>query len=176
MDGFKGHIIDMKHVGRYKLMVIVNNFLKANLLLEKINSESALYRAYIPKHLISITGVLAGIPVYITDEEILDYLECKVPVLDVRRLYPNEGKDKIPLSRVCVTFRTNLLPERAKLFCCATRVLPFIRKVDLCEKCLRYGHRTMNCKGARRCKQCGERHNEGEFENCQGPQKCANCK
>lgn len=177
LENFKGFIVDMKYVGRHKILVTVSNFIKANMLVDKLN-EATEYHAFVPKHLVTIAGVIAGIPAHITEAEILEEIESEASVVEVRRLYRRNGKEEATvLNRVSVTFRTNELPERVKLFSCVTRVLPFFRKVDFCSHCLRYGHRTNNCKGARRCRKCGNRHEEeDEYEQCDNPVKCANCR
>lgn len=177
IQGLRGHIIDMKYVGRYKIIVLLNNFIKANLMVQTLNEENTYYRAYIPAHLVAITGKITGIPTHITEEEIKNDLECESQVLQVRRLHRYEEGVKIPVNTVSIMFRANQLPEKVKLMSCVTRVLPFVRRVDLCEKCLRYGHRTVNCKGARRCRQCGNRHDEeSEYDQCQKPIRCAGCR
>lgn len=177
MQGLRGHIIDMKYVGRFKIIVLLNNFIKANLLLQKLNAESKYYRAYIPTHLVAITGKITGIPTHLTEEEIKSDLECEEPVLQVRRLDRYIEGRKVPSNAISVTFRAKQLPEKVRLFSCTAQVLPFTKRVDLCEKCLRYGHRTINCNGSRRCRRCGNRHEEeAEYEECQKPIKCANCR
>lgn len=177
IEGIRGHIVDMKYVGRFKVMVIINNFLKANLLVEKINTQSTTYKAYVPSHLVSMTGVIAGVPIDLTDDEIRDGLDSEFTVLRVSRLHRFANNERIPLARISVTFRANQLPDRVRLFDCPARILPFVRKVDLCEHCLRFGHRTLNCRGSRRCHQCSEQHEDDQqYERCENPVKCANCK
>lgn len=177
MQGLRGHIIDMKYVGRFKIIVLLNNFLKANLLVQKMNAEDNYYQAYIPAHLVTVTGKITGVPTHITEKDIEDDLESEVPVLQARRLHRYIDGKKLPTSAISVTFRASQLPEKVRLFSCVTRVLPFIKKVTLCEKCLRYGHLTNNCNGARRCQQCGNRHeDEAEYKACQKPIRCANCR
>lgn len=177
MEGIGGHIIDMKYVGQFKIIILLNSFIKANQLVEKINSSKDTYKAYIAKHLISITGVISGIPADITEQEIVNNLESEVPILEVKRMFRYDGENKIPLNRIRIIFRANQLPDRVKLLCCATKVMPFNRKIEICGKCLRYGHRIANCKGSRRCQRCGIRHeHENEYESCLKPMKCVNCK
>lgn len=177
IEASRGHIMDMKYLGRFKIMVLVNNFIKANMLVEAINAPNGDYRAYVPRHLVTITGKIAGIPADITEGEIQLGIQSEYPVVQVRRLCRWENNVQIPMNRVSVTFRASELPEKIKLFSCVTRILPFTRKVELCEKCLRYGHRTANCRGARRCARCGERHEEeNEYNYCEKPVKCASCR
>lgn len=176
LDGFRGHIIDMKYLGRFKIMVLVNNFIKANTLVEMINASEGDYRAYIPSHSVTISGIIAGVPADITEEEVQLGLDSEWPVVRVRRLHRRENNVQIPLNRMSVTFRSSKLPEKVRLFSCITRILPFIRKVELCEKCLRYDHRILNCKGVERCKNCGDRYEEtNHYDACENPVKCASC-
>lgn len=174
----KTYVIDMKYVGKYKIIVFLNNFNKANELVHIINTKNVIYRAYVPKHLVSISGVVSGVEVDLEEEFIRQNMECEVPIMGVRRMtryVPGEGK--IPISRICVTFRSNELPKSVKLLCCVGSVQPFTPKVVVCDKCLRFGHRTENCRGAIRCSKCSERHeNAAQYSNCHNDAKCAHCK
>ncbi|XP_055614126.1 uncharacterized protein LOC129760500 [Uranotaenia lowii] len=123
MAGYKNFISDMKYVSRQKIIVFLSSYNKANKLVEEINASSGEYKAYIPKHLICITGIVNGIPINLDMGEIQEDTEI------------------------------------------------------VCHKCLRFGHNTTNCKGAKRCDKCAERHeNDEDFENCLNPIKCANCR
>ncbi len=51
MEAFKKHIIDMKQIGRNKIMVILNSFIKANQLMDIINKEEGVYEAYVPMYI-----------------------------------------------------------------------------------------------------------------------------
>lgn len=177
IETFKRHIVDMKQISRSKIMVMLNSYTKANLLVETINNENGLYTAYIPKHVVCISGVIAGIPTDISTEQIKADLECEVPVVDVYRLNRYEGDRKVPSTRVSITFRASLLPEKIRLFCCVTKVQPFVQKVVFCQRCLRFNHKANNCKGYKRCERCTENHeNEEEFKECQKAVRCLYCK
>lgn len=176
-DTYKRHIVDMKYAGRQKILVFLNSYVKANQLVKHINESSKIYRAYVPQHLVCITGVLAGIPSEIPIEQIAEDLECEVPIVAVRRLTRFNDGIKIPTNRVSVTFRTSSLPDKVRLFCCMSRVQPFIQKVVVCLNCLRTNHRTTNCRSAKRCQRCAERHEDKlEYANCGNSKKCANCR
>lgn len=176
--GMKPYITDMKYVGKHKIMVFVSSYLKANLLVETINAGDSIYRAYVPKHVVCITGVVAGIPANIDVEQIKEEIQCEVPIIDVVRMTRyEEGVGKVPISRISVTFRAHELPRNVRMFCCSSNVQPFRPKVVICMKCLRFGHRTDNCKGARRCQRCSQRHDdEEEFRNCPKTLYCVHCK
>lgn len=134
------------------------------------------YKAYIPRHLISISGVLTGIPAEITNDEIFEGIESTKPVLSVYRLSRYVEGVKVPTNRVSVTFRTSSLPERIKLFCTSCKIYPFIRKIQFCTKCHRYNHDAQNCRGKERCKNCARIHESDGINNCISEVKCYYCK
>lgn len=172
---FRNHVTDMKYIGKYKILVYVNSYGKANHLVKMINDSSNQYKAYVPRHLVTINGVIAGIPTDITDEEIMNEIECEVPVLSVKRL--TRTAERIPTTRISVTFRASQLPDYVRVFYCSSRVRPFYQKLVMCAKCLRFNHREANCRGSKRCSVCTEQHETTEeFENCKRNVRCASCK
>lgn len=85
--------------GRWRKWRIRRSYVKANLLVEAINSGDNKYRAYVPKHLVCITGVIAGVPTDIDVEDIRMDIECEVPIVDISRMPKwHEGK-RIPINR-----------------------------------------------------------------------------
>lgn len=175
---FKKFIIDMKYVGQHKIIVFMSSYNKANSLVEVINSGEEIYKAYIPRHLVCVTGVVTGVPSNIDINELKADAECEVPIVEIKRMTKktDEGVN-IPLNRLIITFRASELPSRIKIFCCASRVTPFTPKVIVCLKCLRFGHRTDNCRGTKRCDQCTARHETiSEYQNCQNEKKCIHCR
>lgn len=177
MDHIRQFITDMKYVGQHKILVFMSSYSRANLTLKAVNNGDSIYKAYIPKHLVCVTGVLAGVPTDIDIEEIKMDLECNVPIVNVVRLTKRvDNGDRIPINRLSITFRASELPTEVRLFCCLSRVKPFTSKVVICLNCLRFGHLTDNCKGARRCKRCTLRHEtREEFQTCQKAVTCAHC-
>lgn len=173
-EEFRRYVTDMKYTGARRIMVFLSSYEKANQMIEALNVADSPYRAYIPRHLVAITGVISGIPEDISEEEILDGIDCDVPVLGVRRL--TRTAEKIPTTRVSVSFRANQLPDYVRLFCCKSNVRPFYQRVVICTRCLRFNHRENNCKGRKRCERCTEEHQTNEeYAQCQRRQKCANC-
>lgn len=177
-DGFKKFITDMKYVGRHKILVFMSSYVRANTLMETINNANGPYRAYIPRHLVSVTGVVPGIPTELDIDDIKRDLECNVPIMEVKRMTKRgDDGERVPISRISVTFRSNELPEKVRFFCCVSKVIPFIPRVVLCLKCLRFGHQQDNCRGTRRCDKCTERHEDGTDSSvCQKEEVCAHCK
>ncbi|XP_058834495.1 uncharacterized protein LOC131691840 [Topomyia yanbarensis] len=151
---------------------------KANLIVNNEKMKEDGYRAYIPRHVVCISGVLAGIPTNIDTEEILKEIDCNVPVVGVNRLTRFEEGKKIPINRVSVTFRANTLPEKLRLFCTTCKVNPFIRRVDFCKNCHRFNHKASNCRAKTRCGKCSKIHekDDDDFTNCSNEVKCYYCK
>lgn len=178
MEVYKKHIEDMKQVGRNRIMVYVNSYIKANSLMEEINKDkNGEYKAYVPMHLVCVTGIVAGVPADIPIEEIQDDMQCDVPIVSVRRMTRKEGSGRVPINRISVMFRARVLPERIRLFCCTSHVKPFIQKLVVCSKCWRFNHFADNCKSYRRCGQCLAPHEtEEEFKNCTKQMRCAHCR
>lgn len=177
MFTYKTHIMDMKNIGRNKVMVYLNNFQLANRLTNDENLRLKNYRAYIPRHLISVTGVIAGVPLDISEDEVMEDIISEYPVMQVYRMNRFIDNRKEPTQRMSITFRTSKLPTSIKIFHCSLRVRAFFKKAVLCMNCLRYNHKEENCKGKRRCQQCSRIHEDDEeYVNCQNPQRCLHCR
>ncbi|XP_053698937.1 uncharacterized protein LOC128745895 [Sabethes cyaneus] len=176
MSEFKLFISDMKYLGQFKIMVFVSSYTKANQLVEMVNNNSDTYKAYIPRHLVCISGMIAGVLTDINLGDIKGDIQCDVPIVDVVRMTKRIDNEPVPINRLIITFRAHELPSSVKLFCCYSKVFPFTPKITVCSKCLRFGHRLENCKGTKRCVKCTQRHeNDEEYNNCNS-QWCIHCR
>lgn len=173
---YKQNVINVKPLGRKKLMVHIRTAHAANQMQADRSLRQQNYKAYIPKHFLTVSGVISGVPVEMTTEEIMENISSTVPVLDVTRLHRYENGVKIPATRIGVTFRSNQLPKEVRMFCCTNTVQPFTTKAVFCTKCLRYNHRTQNCRSRQRCEKCTLFHEEDGYEECQKSVKCLHCK
>lgn len=177
MPLYKTHVTEMKQVGRNKLMVYLNNYQIANRLTTDTDLKEKNYRAYISRHLISVTGVISGVPLDISEKEIIDEIECEYPVMTVYRMNRHVNGRKEPTMRVSITFRAAKLPEHVRIFCCSVGVRAFYRKTVLCHNCLRYNHLATNCKSKRRCNNCSRIHEkEEDYDECKQPKRCLYCR
>lgn len=110
-------------------------------------------------------------------DDIKSELQSLCPILDVYRLNRFVNGAPQPTERVTVTFRTNKLPSKVKMNHTSVDVKPFIRKAILCLHCLRYNHKTEDCRSKKRCQTCGEQHADLDaYDNCQEELKCLHCK
>jgi hypothetical protein len=94
----RNHITELKYLGKNKIIVFLNSWIKANLLVEDTFLKENGYKAFIPRHLVSITGVIGGVPLDIDTEEMLQDIECAYPVLSLYRLnrWDREKSQKVP--------------------------------------------------------------------------------
>ncbi|XP_055542931.1 uncharacterized protein LOC129728510 [Wyeomyia smithii] len=149
----------------------IANKIQADKSLNKLN-----YKAYIPKHFIAISGVVTGVPIDMTLDEIMENMTCVVPILGVNRLYRYVDGEKVPASRIGITFKSNRLPSEVRMFCCNNYVKPFANKAVFCNNCLRYNHKSINCRARQRCGQCGQLHENGNNKECKELIKCLHCR
>lgn len=173
---YKQNVINVRPLGRKKLMVLTKTAQTANQLQEDQALKQQNYTAYIPKHFLTVSGVISGVPLEMTPEEIMANVSSTVPILGVTRLHRYDNGVKIPATRIGVTFRSNQIPKEVRMFCCTNTVQPFVTKAVFCQKCLRYNHRTQNCRSRQRCDKCTLSHEEEGYQQCQRTVKCLHCK
>lgn len=173
---YKQNVINVRPLGRKKLMVLTKTAQAANQLQEDDSLKQQNYTVYIPKHFLTVSGVISGVPVEMMPEEILANISSTVPILGVTRLHRYDNGVKIPATRIGVTFRSKQLPKEVRMFCCTNSVQPFVSKAVFCQKCLRYNHRTQNCRSRQRCDKCTLSHDEEGYQECQRSIKCLHCK
>lgn len=173
---YKENVLNMRPMGMKKLLVFVKSMSIANRLQGDKTMKENNYKFYVPKSFLSVTGVIAGVPADMTEDEILENMTCEVPIMSVYRLQRYINGQKVPSNRISVTFRTNKLPAEVKLYCCINRVMPFVNKPVLCGNCLRYGHKTDSCKSTRRCSVCSQQHEGTEIGDCDNKTSCLYCK
>jgi len=125
-----------------------------------------------PKSETQCKGVIRGMPVDVSEQEILD--ACGNIVQGVKRLKRREDGKWVDSEAVCLTFSKKVLPAVVTIGFEAYRVKPYVEQVVRCYKCQRLGHMSKSCKGSVRCVRCGGAHN---LENCTDKElvKCCRC-
>ncbi|XP_055528054.1 uncharacterized protein LOC129720591 [Wyeomyia smithii] len=174
---YRNYIEDMKYLGRHKLIIFFNSWMQANSLIdEKVINEKG-YQAYIPRHVVCITGVVNGIDTDIDIEYLKQETESSAQVVKVYRLnrWDREKMKKEATNRVSFTFRARNLPEKIKLFGVVAKVQPFVKKTEMCKNCHRYGHNHENCKSKKRCDRCAQVHDENSSQ-CIKAIRCLHCR
>ena len=120
-----------------------------------------------------VRGVITGIPVSISEEEIKDNMK-RAKVSKVQRMKTNRDGIKSDSLSVLITFEGEKLPEKVYLGYMCYDVRAYVPPPLRCFKCQKFGHIAAVCKGKKRCSRCGGEHDYGECE--EGAKvKCCNC-
>nr|XP_055046932.1 uncharacterized protein LOC129432503 [Misgurnus anguillicaudatus] len=159
-------------LGQGRVLIIVKDVAQRNRLLKlkDLNGEKISAREIGINS--NVKGVIVGIPLDITMEEIKENVRGG-KVINARRLFQNkEGQRQESLS-ILLTFEGKI-PEKVQLGYLSYTVREFIPKPLRCFKCQRIGHVAAVCRGKVRCSRCGDEH---EYDKC--PEnaviKCCNC-
>jgi hypothetical protein len=115
------------------------------------------------------TGVIFGVPITKTTEEILEALADQ-NVTHVKRLTVR-GKPEIWSETIILAFSTSL-PERVKMASHCFKVQISVPNPYRCLKCWRLGHTLARCRASQKsCKNCGRPH--PSKQDC--IRRCINC-
>nr|XP_029734340.1 uncharacterized protein LOC109399375 [Aedes albopictus] len=177
-NGFAKSVMDIKKIGRAKVLVFFSEWKEANRLVTCQNLSLKRFKAFIPKSFVTVKGVIAGIPEELEAEEILTDIETNKEVMEVFRMQRTVAPGKrVPIKKLGVVFRSNKLPEYVRVYSVITKVEPYVTKAVMCNACLRYGHIALNCKSRKRCGNCGETHEEQvNDQECPNQTRCVHCK
>jgi hypothetical protein len=155
----------IKAEGKYKISIC---FKTADLANKFTNCDFVVknhFHAYIPSYRVSIQGVIRGVPLDVSMEEICEFSEVPEDfgkIIKARRLNrkisSSEGTTWNPSLTVVITIQGQILPERIYLFHNAFRVEKYVVPTVMCYNCSRYGHTKTQCRSPARCYRCSEPH------------------
>jgi hypothetical protein len=168
-----------------QLIMEFNSPARANDFVTNIDLSPIQGKTYIPPSFVEIVGIIKGVPIQYSDDELVDCLstfENKKKIDHVRRFTRTNTDGTIsPLETVAIHFQSNTLPELVKMH--GGLVFPVYKynKSPLaCKRCLNFGHPARLCKSkATNCKYCSEQHNSGDCpqrNNTDNPRTCYHCK
>ncbi|KAL0878633.1 hypothetical protein ABMA27_003708 [Loxostege sticticalis] len=169
----------VKKIGSNRVSVEFKSATEANNFLNNDILSNHKYTASIPSYNVTRMGLIKGIPIDWSMEELAESLEvpdgCGI-VLKARRLNRKRVTDGqpswVPTTAVVVTFKGQILPPR--VFCYHTSLpvetyqLPTIQ----CMNCCRFGHVKAQCKSKPRCFRCSQPH---PAESCDVPENKSTC-
>ncbi|KAL0838620.1 hypothetical protein ABMA28_016705 [Loxostege sticticalis] len=155
----------LKKIGRNRLSISFSNFEDANDFLNNETLSLNSFKAFIPTFNVTRMGVIRGVPVSWSDEDIIENISVPTGcgnVLKIRRLKKKNtlnGKSEfVPIETVVLTFDGQVLPKRIFLCYNSLPVDLYIYPTIQCFKCCRYGHVKSQCRSLPRCFKCGQGH------------------
>lgn len=176
-------IIELKKIGKGKIMTELKSAKAANNLVSSDLLDSNNLKAFIPAYRTLRTGIVKDVPPSISVEAIHKAMEAPTfKILEVKRFnrrIQEEGQTKtVPSSTICVKFAGQFLPKHVYIFKTRHEVTPFIPKTKVCYRCFRVGHISASCRSSERCLKCGQ-NKHAEESSCPATGKsptCINCK
>lgn len=165
-NNFK-NIIDgsLKKIGRNRISISFSKFEDANSFVESDILQSKNYKAFIPMFTVTRMGVVRGVPVDWTDDEIINNTSVPIgcgKIIKVRRLkrkiITNIQVEFVPIETVVLTFDGQVLPKRVYICYNSLPVDLYIYPTIQCFNCCRYGHIKSQCRSTPKCYKCGQSH------------------
>lgn len=178
----KNNIENIIRLGKNRAKIICKNISDANKILRQENQIENLlgYEFSIPENFIKTIGIIRNIPIEITKDELYQNLEVErgIEIMDIERIkkYNFDLKKEEDTEIIKISFRSNYLPPRVKLYYTLIKTQFFIPKPTFCTKCLNYGHFKKYCQTPKdifKCRTCSEILNE--THNCSKIEKCNLC-
>ena len=172
-----GILITCKHIKQYRLLQEIQTI--GNIHVKVVEKEKG------------IKGVIYGVPLEMTEAEMLNELKTQQVISATRmlkktqlkensvndsptKIQSNSTPERTPLKTVVLIFNRSSLPTQIQLCFQVFKVKQYVPPPTRCYKCQRFGHAATGCRFSVRCVRCGDPHT---FEQC--PQKetpkCINC-
>lgn len=143
--------------------------------------------AFIPNECVKSVGIVKFVPLDLTQEEIMEYLESSIPVEKVERMNYWDRNENCarPGTSLKITFRSTNIPQEVKLYYTIKKVEHFVPRPLICNNCLKFNHIARTCRSREtRCINCSEIKHAAGDASCKGdcvhclkqcPTKCRNC-
>ncbi|XP_053616680.1 uncharacterized protein LOC128678848 [Plodia interpunctella] len=177
----------IKRIGRNRISITFKTCSDANNFLN-VMSKNLDYKVAIPTFNICKMGLVKGIPVEWTHEDIKMNLQIPDgygPIVKSRRLsrrtVNSDSVSWTPTQSVVLTFDGQALPSRVYSFFSSIPVEQYIFPTIQCFNCCRFGHTRNNCRSKPRCSKCSGEHSglsclvtEYVCVNCSEPHMATN--
>lgn len=171
--GFAG-VLDVNKIGFGRAKVVCRNAAAANILAGNKKLMESGYQGKIFGHFVSKMGIIFGVPVDITEDELTKAIQSDVDILKVIRVTKMEQGVRVNTPRVKILFKGLDLPKTIRLYEFTKRDVKHFISFGTCLKCYRHNHYAQHCKQKiSSCRKCYHRHEENA--PCILPIVCPNC-
>lgn len=85
-NGFAKSVIDIKKIGRTRVMVYMSEWQEANRLLNCQNLKLKKLTAYIPRGFVTAKGVIGGVPEDMDDKEVIEEMQTNLEIVEAFRM------------------------------------------------------------------------------------------
>lgn len=168
MGGFQ----HAKSLANGRILVVCNSKTQQEKALSISSLRNCDVEVYVPGTGTRAKGVIYGVPIDITDEEIRNN-SMGTKIVEVRRFLITRNNEKMPSRTVLLTFDSAVMPSRVGIGFLSFQVKPYIRPPLRCFHCQGYGHVASVCRSKRKCGKCGGDH---KYEECDAASMCCpNC-
>nr|CAI5847005.1 unnamed protein product [Callosobruchus analis] len=158
------NIVQISQVGKNRVKVQLSTIEDANSLVCNSLLAQENLKAFIPNHLLTKKGIIAGVDTQFNDEYLMENICSGIKVIGVNRFMRKvDGNSRlVPRQLVVVSFEGNKLPSRISIDSVMFTVEPYVPKVIQCFKCLRYGHVASQCRSSTSfCHKCAKPLEDG---------------
>lgn len=173
----------VKKIGRNRISLSFSNYLDANSFLTNELLIKNDYKAFIPSFNITRIGLVRGVPIEWSPDEIIDNINVPIgcgKILKARRLnFKKVIEGKViwnPSQAVVLTFDGQILPKRIFMCYNALPVDLYTFPTIQCYNCCRFGHTKVQCRSKPQCYKCGHNHSA---ESCNVEEEnvvCCSCR
>lgn len=182
-SSFRKDIIEIKKSGHSRVSVHFKNYDTANNLINNPILKLKKLTAFIPISRTYRNGIIRGVPLELSEEEIKEGIQSPYTITSIRRLNRRSSSEDYPpkyspSKTILISFKEQSLPKYIFFYMVRHEVSPFVTKTTLCFSCLRYGHHMSQCKGYPRCSHCGDKDHSKDIccPSKDLPPRCVNCK
>lgn len=168
------NICKIKYKSAYRLFVLFNAKDQAQKLLECQKLVELDIRAQFTDHSRLSYGIIRGVDIEMSENEILENLSASCEIVSVKRMKRMNIENKwVDSETVRLCFKSASIPRAIEAYGIKFRVEKYVFPVTQCSMCWKFGHIRKFCSQNKIiCPKCSGEHGNCETENY----KCVNCK
>lgn len=130
--------------------------------------------ARIPYDHLESQGIIK-VPTELTEEQLLQELQADIEIIGIKRFERKMDNILVPTPTVLVTFLSSTAPDHVTYDFIWFEVKKYVRPLQQCFTCYKFGHSKNSCKSKQVCSICSGEHFFNVCNN-QANIKCINCK